>query len=72
MVTIYLCYNYKRGIIQLSTIIPEVKHLLYPVINAAYAKQRENKIHLLTEIEKGKEGFLNAFLFFDGCTEIFI
>ena len=59
----------KKGISRLSTIIPEIKLFLCPIVNAAYQMQSKNKTKLLHTLDECDAGFWNAFLFVDGQTE---
>jgi len=43
-----MCANtIKHGIFSLTSLLPDVKHFLCPIINAAYTKQVNNECQLL-------------------------
>ena len=45
------------GIFHSSKLIPEIKHFLCPIINAAYDRQCRDDIHLLTPEDTSNGGF---------------
>ena len=59
------------GIESLSRIIPELKNMLCPIINAAYDMQCKKGISLLQNVITSDVGCWNAFLFVDTRTDNF-
>ena len=65
-----MCANtIRHGIFSLTSLLPDVKHFLCPIINAAYTKQVNNECQLLRPMYNEDDQFWNAFLFVDGRTE---
>ena len=60
-----------EGILNLSEVIPELKHMLCPIINTAYDIQCNEGINLLNNELTSDVGCWNAFLFVEGRTENF-
>ena len=60
-----------EGIACVSKYIPEIKHLLCPIINAAYQKQSDANMQLLDKGNTYDDGFWNCFMFVDGKIEDF-
>ena len=61
----------RNGIVNMSKVIPELKHMLSPIINAAYAMQCDKDVKFLTKDITSDVGCWNAFLFVEGRTEYF-
>ena len=64
-------YALNDGISCVSQYIPEINHLLCPIINAAYQKQSDANMQLLDKGNTYGEGLWNCFMFVDGKTENF-
>ena len=59
------------GISKVRKIIPEIKHLLCPIINAAFHKQSKEGIDMIQSRYASDNGCWNSFLFVDGKTDNF-
>ena len=59
----------KRGICSLSTIIPEIKILLNPIIDAAFQRQITSGFNLLQKSANSDNGCWNSILNVDGVTD---
>ena len=60
-----------KGVDLISTIIPEVRYFLSPILNAAFKKQRRENINVLQVTESTESGCWNNFLSVDGKTDNF-
>ena len=61
----------ESGISTISNTFPEIRHLLCPIINAAYERQNTEAIELLSSRCTSDDGLWNCFLFVDGRTKDF-
>ena len=61
----------KNGICHVSKIIPEIKHLKCPIINARYEKQCNSNIELLMKGDNLDDSFWNFFMVVNGFTNNF-
>ena len=61
----------KQGIKCVSKIIPEIRELLCPIINAAYQKHCDANINLLKKGDNFDDSLWNCFMFVDGKTDNF-
>ena len=59
------------GISKISEVFPEIKHVLSPIINAAFDKQCEEGLELLDNIHASDNGCWNSFIFVNGRTHKF-
>ena len=60
-----------KGISALSNIIPEIKNLLNPIIDAAYHRQTSSELNLLQKTLSSENGCWNSILNVDGCTDMY-
>ena len=59
------------GITKVRNIIPEIKHLWCPIVNAAFYKQSKEGIDMIQSRYASDNGCWNSFLFVDGKTDNF-